>query len=161
MGIKIEGKIEKVNGLELSYDDFVKRYMEKNQPVVLTGLTDQWRACTDWVTSNGKPNLQFFATHFPKSTVQVADCGTREFTDQKRVQMSVSKFVDQWVQGSVQEEDSNASTKDVRDKPLLYLKDWHLVKVYKAFFLLLFSPWFAAPMSWVQLFMGGTYLGIF
>ncbi|XP_060967962.1 arginine-specific demethylase JMJ20 isoform X1 [Cannabis sativa] len=130
MGIKIEGKIEKVNGLELSYDDFVKRYMEKNQPVVLTGLTDQWRACTDWVTSNGKPNLQFFATHFPKSTVQVADCGTREFTDQKRVQMSVSKFVDQWVQGSVQEEGSNASTKDVRDKPLLYLKDWHLVKEY-------------------------------
>lgn len=71
MGIKIGGEIEKVNGKELSYSDFVERYMEKNQPVVLTGLMDDWRACRDWVTHNGKPNLQFFATHFGKSKVQV------------------------------------------------------------------------------------------
>ncbi|XP_062116192.1 arginine-specific demethylase JMJ20 isoform X2 [Humulus lupulus] len=54
----------------------------------------------------------------------------REFTDQKRVEMSVSEFVDQWIQGSVEEEGGNASTKVVRDKPLLYLKDWHFVKEY-------------------------------
>lgn len=71
MGVKIGGEIEKVNGKELSYSDFVGRYMEKNQPVVLTGLMDDWRACRDWVTHSGKPNLQFFATHFGKSKVQV------------------------------------------------------------------------------------------
>lgn len=71
MGIKIGGQIEKVNGKELSYHEFVERYMEKNQPVVLTGLMDDWRACRDWVTDNGQPNLQFFATHFGKSKVQV------------------------------------------------------------------------------------------
>lgn len=71
MGIKIAGQIEKVNGKELSYHEFVERYMEKNQPVVLTGLMDDWRACRDWVTDNGQPNLQFFATHFGKSKVQV------------------------------------------------------------------------------------------
>ncbi|PON96689.1 JmjC domain containing protein [Trema orientale] len=122
MGVKIEGKIEKVNGKELTYDEFVEKYMEKNQPVLLTGLMEDWRASRDWVTQNGNPNLQFFATHFGKSKVQVADCGAREFTDQKRVEMSVSEFVDQWVQ--------NASTIVVRDKSVLYLKDWHFVKEY-------------------------------
>jgi len=70
--IKIKGEIEKVNGKELSYSEFVDRYMDKNKPVVLTGLMDHhWRACTDWVTSNEKPNLQFFFNHFGSSKVQV------------------------------------------------------------------------------------------
>ncbi|XP_021650393.2 arginine-specific demethylase JMJ20 isoform X2 [Hevea brasiliensis] len=47
---------------------------------------------------------------------KVADCGTREFTDQKRVEMTVSEFIDHWVEGN-----SNS---------LLYLKDWHFVKEY-------------------------------
>lgn len=71
MGIKIEGKIEKVNAKELSYNEFVERYMEKNQPVVLTGLMDDWRACREWVTSNARPNLQFFSSNFGSSKVQV------------------------------------------------------------------------------------------
>ena len=72
MGIEIEGRVEKVNGKELSYEEFVQRYMEKNQPVVLIGLMEDWRACRDWITQNGKPNLQFFSTHFGKSKVQVS-----------------------------------------------------------------------------------------
>lgn len=71
MGIKIGGEIERVNGKEVSYSEFVERYMEKNQPVVLTGLMEDWRACRDWVQDDGKPNLQFFATYFGKSKVQV------------------------------------------------------------------------------------------
>ncbi|CAI8583897.1 unnamed protein product [Vicia faba] len=39
---------------------------------MLTGLMDNhWKACTDWVNPNGKPNLQFFSTHFGSSKVQV------------------------------------------------------------------------------------------
>lgn len=71
MGIKIGEEIEKVNGKELSYRVFVEKYMAKNQPVVLTGLMDDWRACKDWVADSGQPNLQFFFTHFGKSKVQV------------------------------------------------------------------------------------------
>lgn len=74
MGIQIGGQIEKVSGKKVGYNEFVERYMEKNQPVVLTGLMDDWRACRDWVTDNGQPNLQFFATHFGKSKVQVLNC---------------------------------------------------------------------------------------
>ncbi|KAH9720354.1 JmjC domain-containing protein [Citrus sinensis] len=130
MGIRIGGgQIEKLNWKELSYSEFVEKYMAKNQPVVLTGLMDDWRACKDWVTENGQPNLQFFSTHFGKSKVQVADCGIREFTDQKRVEMSLSEFVKNWLENSIME-NSNASTNEANDKSVLYLKDWHFAKEY-------------------------------
>lgn len=119
MGLKIGGRIEKVNGRELTYSEFAEKYMSQNQPVLLTGLMDDWRACKDWVSPNGKPNLHFFSTHFGKSKVQVADCGTREFTDQKRIEMTVSEFVDRWLH------DGGAG-----GGSLLYLKDWHFVKEY-------------------------------
>lgn len=71
MGIEICGSIDKVNGKGLSYKEFVERYMGKNQPVVLTGLMDDWKACSDWVDENGQPNLGFISSHFGKSRVQV------------------------------------------------------------------------------------------
>lgn len=129
MGLKIDGHVEKVNGKELSYSEFVERYLEKNQPVVLTGLMDEWRACTDWVSDDGKPNLHFFSSHFGKSIVQVADCGSREFTDQKRVEMPVSEFISHWMELPVKG-CKNASVNGSRNKSLLYLKDWHFVKEY-------------------------------
>lgn len=71
MGVKIGGQIEKVNGREISYAEFVERYLARNQPVVLTGLMDDWNACKDCVSSNGQPNLHFISTHFGESKVQV------------------------------------------------------------------------------------------
>ncbi|XP_058227408.1 arginine-specific demethylase JMJ20 isoform X3 [Rhododendron vialii] len=121
MGLNIGGQVGKVNGKELSYSDFVQRYLLKNEPVVLTGLMDDWRACKDWVLPDGRPNLPFFSTHFGSSTVQVAYCYTKEFTDQKREEMSVSEFIGDWLEFSSGEFNDG--------KSLLYLKDWHFVKV--------------------------------
>ncbi|XAR50213.1 hypothetical protein NMG60_11004479 [Bertholletia excelsa] len=129
MDLKIGGRIEKVNSKELSYSEFAEQYLAKNQPVVLTGLMDDWRACKDWVLHDGRPNLRFFSTHFGKSKVQVADCGSREFTDQKRVEMSVSEFVDYWLEFSI-EGVNNGSVREHHGKSPLYLKDWHFVKEY-------------------------------
>ncbi|KAJ4962093.1 hypothetical protein NE237_022003 [Protea cynaroides] len=126
VNVNIGGHIEKVNGKELSYNEFVKRYMEKNQPVVLTGLMDGWRACRDWVIGNGQPNLQYFSSHFGCSRVQVADCGRREFTDQKRVEMSVSDFISHWLEVS----SKDCTYASGNGQTLLYLKDWHFVKEY-------------------------------
>ncbi|XP_042501675.1 2-oxoglutarate and iron-dependent oxygenase JMJD4 [Macadamia integrifolia] len=122
--VNIGGYIEKVNGKELSYSDFVKRYMEKNKPVVLTGLMDEWRACSDWVIGGGEPNLHYFSSHFGNSRVQVADCGRREFTDQKRVEMSVSDFISNWLELS----GKKCTYASGNGQTLLYLKDWHFVK---------------------------------
>ncbi|XP_009618730.1 arginine-specific demethylase JMJ20 [Nicotiana tabacum] len=129
MGLKIGGKVEKVNGREVSYGEFMEKYMAQNQPVVLTGLMDDWRACNDWVSPNGKPNLHFFSSHFGKSKIQVADCGTREFTDQKRIEMTVSEFVDHWLCLSSANNGGNSDS-GAAARSLLYLKDWHFVKEY-------------------------------
>ncbi|XP_031119088.1 2-oxoglutarate and iron-dependent oxygenase JMJD4 isoform X2 [Ipomoea triloba] len=120
MGLRIGGRVEKVNGKELSYVEFAEKYMGRNQPVVLTGLMDDWRACRDWVTDGGKPNLQFFSTHFGTSKVQVAECGTREFTDQRRIEMTVAEFINC--------AQLSESTDGVQS--FFYLKDWHFVKEY-------------------------------
>ncbi|MCL7041082.1 hypothetical protein MKW94_002666 [Papaver nudicaule] len=129
MGLKIGGKIARVNGKELIYEEFVKNYLEKNQPVIITGLMEDWKACNDWVTKDGLPNLSFFSSMFGNSKVQVADCGRREFTDQKRVEMSVSDFIGNWVD-LFSKECGNASSCKDNDGSLLYLKDWHFVKEY-------------------------------
>ncbi|XP_042038981.1 2-oxoglutarate and iron-dependent oxygenase JMJD4-like [Salvia splendens] len=124
MGLKIGGEVEKVNGKELTYAEFVEKYLDRNHPVILTGLTDDWRACKDWVSGDGKPNLRFISDQFGCSRVQVADCATREFTDQKRLEMSVSEFIQLWISSS------SSDNGGADGKPLLYLKDWHFVKEY-------------------------------
>ncbi|XP_020584962.1 jmjC domain-containing protein 4 isoform X2 [Phalaenopsis equestris] len=129
MGIQIGSKVERVDGRRLSYRDFIDRYLKKNLPVVLTGLMDGWQACTDWVTADGRPNLRFFTDHFGKSIVQVADCRKRDFTDQKRVEMSVSEYVDYWLGISSIDHNKIASSNGATES-LLYLKDWHFVKEY-------------------------------
>lgn len=58
------------------------------------------------------------------SIAQVADCSSRDFTDQKRLEMSMQEFIDHWVGGA-----HGASSDGDRDGSLLYLKDWHFVKV--------------------------------
>ncbi|CAM8926130.1 unnamed protein product [Rhodiola kirilowii] len=135
MEVKIGGgeMIERVNGKEVSYEEFANRYLSKNQPVVLTGLIDDWRACSDWVSQDGRPNLSFFATHFGQSKVQVADCNNRDFTDQKRVEMTVEEFINHWLLNS--DKDLNDGFFQERscsfsNNSQLYLKDWHFVKEY-------------------------------
>ncbi|CAH9127882.1 unnamed protein product [Cuscuta epithymum] len=120
MGLKIGGRVEKVNGKELSYAEFAEKYMNRNQPVILTGLMGDWRSCRDWVTDAGKPNLPFLSTHFGTSKVQVAECGTGELNDERRIEMTVSEFISS----------AQFSKSTDCDKSLLYLKDWHFVKEF-------------------------------
>lgn len=84
MGLNIGGEVEKINGADLSYHQFVERFLEKNHPVVLTGLMGNWRASKDWVTPNGHPNLAFFSTHFGKSIVQVLPSPNKEKKNEKK-----------------------------------------------------------------------------
>lgn len=149
MSLKIGGTIEKVNGKELFYSEFAEKYLAGNQPVLLTGLMDDWTASKHWVSSNGQPNLLFFPTHFGKSKVQVADCDTREFTDQKRIEMSVSEFVNHWLQGSMENHDVNG-------KSVLYLKDWHFVKEYPEYQAYI-TPLFFTD-DWLNLYLDNYHM---
>ncbi|RDY14654.1 JmjC domain-containing protein 4, partial [Mucuna pruriens] len=156
MGVNIKGQIERVNGKELSYSEFVERYMKKNQPVVLTGLMDphHWRAFTDWVTLQGQPNFHFFSTHFGDSKVQVADCDTREFTDQKREEMLISEFIERCLQleetSSVKCNNENRASNGP-SVSVPYLKDWHFVKEYPEYVAYI-TPMFFCD-DWLNLYL--------
>ncbi|XP_072993654.1 arginine-specific demethylase JMJ20 [Typha latifolia] len=144
------GEVERVDGRELKYDEFVERYLKGNRPVVLTGLMDGWRACADWVNPDGGPNLAFFSAHFAKSIVQVADCCTREFTDQKRLEMSMADFISHWLGHSVKNCGNNSSCNDFTES-LLYLKDWHFVKEYPDYVAYTTPPFFAD--DWLNMYL--------
>ncbi|KAJ6811101.1 jmjC domain-containing protein 4 isoform X1 [Iris pallida] len=153
MGLEIGGEVERINGKEVTYHTFVERFMKKNQPVVITGLMDGWRACTDWVMADGQPNLQFFADRFGKSTVQVADCNTREFTDQRRLEMSVLEFVNHWLE-LLEGKGSNGFTCSTQS--LLYLKDWHFVKEYPEYVAYTTPPFFVD--DWLNLYLDSHHM---
>lgn len=142
--------MERVDGRELSYREFVERYLKGNRPVVLTGLMDGWRACRDWVTQDGLPNLRFFSDHFGNSIVQVADCDRREFTDQKRLEMSVSEFVRCWLELPAAK-CSNDLCCNMDTHSLLYLKDWHFVKEYPGYVAYTTPPFFID--DWLNLYL--------
>ncbi|KAK2993203.1 hypothetical protein RJ640_005171 [Escallonia rubra] len=150
MGVEIGGHVEKVNGKELTYSDFVQRYLLTNRPVILTGLMDDWRSCKDWVLDDGRPNLPFLSSHFGNSKVQVADCGSRDFTDQKRIEMSVSEFIEHWLELSLKDY-NNISTKEDCGKSLLYLKDWHFVKEYPEY--LAYTTPLVFSDDWLNLYL--------
>lgn len=59
---------------------------------------------------------------------QVADCSKREFTDQKRREMTVAEFISYWLKLSSRKDSSVLRCND-DDESLLYLKDWHFFKV--------------------------------
>ncbi|KAF0918996.1 hypothetical protein E2562_027632 [Oryza meyeriana var. granulata] len=129
--VKVVGHVERVDARRLCYAEFVDRFMRPNRPVVLTGLTSSWRSCQDWTLAADRraPDLEFLARTFPSPFVQVADCSSWEFSDQKRLEMSMREFVDHWV-GSSSNGNSGGS--------LLYLKDWHFVKELGLLFMLMF-----------------------
>ncbi|XP_078154046.1 arginine-specific demethylase JMJ20-like [Carex rostrata] len=122
--VKIGGEIERVDGRSLTYDHFIDRYMKPNLPVVLTGLTHTWQSLTDWV-QNSNPNLSFFSSLCSTSTVQVADCNKKQYSDQKRLEMTLPDLIRSWTQHS---HDGYKPTNEPQS--FLYLKDWHFVKEY-------------------------------
>ena len=124
-----------------TYQDFLKNHLLLNKPVVLgPALTETWKARQEWVTDNDdfteynnnvnnekknekeqqeqqkqpkmKPRLDYLRDQFGSAIVGVADCVERDFTDQKRSEMSFEEFVKLWPNGRY------------------YLKDWHFVRAF-------------------------------
>ncbi|KAM0945820.1 putative transcription factor & chromatin remodeling &Metalloenzymes JmjC family [Dioscorea sansibarensis] len=153
--LRIGGNVERVDGRELTYKDFVERYMRPNLPVVLTGLMDGWSSCVDWVTPDGLPSLPFFSSNFGQSIVQVADCGTKEFTDQKRTEMTVKEYIDHWL-GIADENCVSCLDSNKNSCSLLYLKDWHFVKEYPEYVAYTTPPFFID--DWLNQYLDSHFM---
>ena len=91
---------------EITAEEFRERYMVPNEPVLLTGAAQGWRATAEWIDHAGQPAVGELATLFPRSQVTVVDGAGR------RQEMSLSEYSAWWAG-----RDGAAP---------LYLKDWHL-----------------------------------
>ncbi|KAJ2782270.1 High affinity Ca2+/Mn2+ P-type ATPase-like protein [Coemansia interrupta] len=119
----------------LTAHEFVRDFLEPNVPVVLgRSFTSVWPALRDWVTPSNTPDFSFLLSLYAPATVQVADCDTAYFSDQKRTEMRFSEFIHRW-----------------RTTPLakLYCKDWHFTRdnAYRAY-----EPPAVLSNDWVNLY---------
>lgn len=111
----VRGSVEIRHADKLSYDEFLKEYMEPLRPVLIRGVASQWRAARDWVLSDGSINLDFLSQGFGDSKVSVADTITsRGYGEAHTEVMALRDYLAWWRD---QQEDKGA----------LYLKDWHFV----------------------------------
>ncbi|KAI0664786.1 Clavaminate synthase-like protein [Cubamyces menziesii] len=99
-----------------SYEQFLKDYLLPNKPVIIgPSLIASWPACRLWAREDGRINWEYLKAEYGHLSVTVADCSTREFSDQHRETMSFREVVSLWETGKGQ---------------TLYVKDWHLARTF-------------------------------
>jgi hypothetical protein len=118
---RIHPGIDRIHRKDISYDDFVSKYMQKNVPVVIQGLCDDWKAKSKWVRQidgKGVPNLEYLRETFGADVVPVHEQLRSGFTATRPLQkkMDVFEYAEWW--------DSHQQSSD---EVLLYLKDWKFV----------------------------------
>ncbi|KAH9854250.1 Clavaminate synthase-like protein [Lenzites betulinus] len=96
------------------YKEFFEHYLLPNLPVIFgPSLITSWHAYAYWRSNDEKINWEHLASDYGHLEVTVADCATREFSDQRREQMLFRDVVALWETGQGQS---------------LYVKDWHLAR---------------------------------
>ena len=103
--------------------------MAKNPPVMITVLTDDWRALREWVTKDGQPDVVAMSELFGDAMVLVVDCDEEIDTDLKRREMPFREFA-RWWRSSATGKRASAGA-DARAK--LYVKDWNFVRDFSAY----------------------------
>ena len=114
---------------DLSPEAFRAEFMSKNLPVMISGLTDDWRARREWVTKNGQPDVVAMAERFGDAKVLVVDCDEQIDTDLKRREMPFREFAGWWRRSEGRKRASAGA--DTREK--LYVKDWNFVRDFPAY----------------------------
>ena len=90
-----------------SYEHFETRYAAQNSPVLISpGATANWKSADEWVTSDGKPDVDRLVSLFGNHVVTV-----HSKTTGKPREMTVAEYAEYWKN---------------RSDELLYLKDWHV-----------------------------------
>lgn len=127
-------EIDVVDAANLSYDNFCSNYMYRNTPLVMTGLSDTWSCCNDWVmldptTGRPAPNLSHILKCFGKDiiTVHVQPLSGFQLPQQRpqtsnTYNMTVADYITWWNDYNVEHH-----TNECVEEPLLYLKDWKFV----------------------------------
>ncbi|KAH9943961.1 Clavaminate synthase-like protein [Amylocystis lapponica] len=107
-----------------TYQEFFHSFLIPNRPVILgPRLVESWEARGKWISRNCDPaadgnvdfkiDWEYLSQAYGHHEVIVADCATREFSDQKRQHMLFREVAKLW---------------DCGRGSSLYVKDWHLAR---------------------------------
>jgi hypothetical protein len=141
---------------ELSYQDFVSKYMRPNQPIMIQGLTQKWKS-RSWLMKKQQqqksqqmdhqqqnendalvPNLNYLKEVFGNDTVQVhrqeiAGFSSCSSARPKKMEMTLAEYADWWNeyhskrQNAAPQDHNNNEEEEEHPEQLLYLKDWKFV----------------------------------
>eukprot|EP00971_Amphidinium_carterae_P320855 6377890-Amphidinium_carterae.1 len=116
--------VERVSAKALSGVDFLRKYAEQNQPVILTEALDGWRAYHTW-RDQTRPNFPHLLEAFAGLEVPVTDCSLSNagYGEVVSSTMQAQEFVE-YVLAFEQSDCRNATS----ESKLLYLKDWHIAR---------------------------------
>lgn len=95
----------------ISYNDFFKNYLIKNQACVVKNIASNWSASKNWI-ENDAPNFTYLNSKYGNCEVVVYNCNEKYFNSQKTERYIFEDYLKYW--------------QDTEKKELLYLKDWHL-----------------------------------
>ncbi|KAI1795860.1 Clavaminate synthase-like protein [Ganoderma leucocontextum] len=97
-----------------SYEEFLHSYLLPNKLVIIgPALVSSWPALKHWWSNDGTINWERLKADYGHCEVTVADCATRDFSDQRREQMLFRDVISLW-------QDAKGDA--------LYVKDWHLAR---------------------------------
>ncbi|KAI6176867.1 JmjC domain-containing protein 4 [Aphelenchoides bicaudatus] len=96
----------RVHVSELSTAEFIDKHLIENEPIIITGCTDNWQA-QRWLNEDGSPNYDFLLEQFGHLEVPVTCCRKR-----KTKKMLFSDFIQLYF------EDPQTD---------LYVRDWHFM----------------------------------
>jgi hypothetical protein len=106
--------------ISISYQDFFSRFIARNMPCLIKGdIIKDWPSRKDWVTSEGRPNLNFLLQNVvPRGKdVPVSHCDKKYFNSQQCFKMNFGDYCDYFNSAKQPSEDDK--------EPNYYLKDWH------------------------------------
>uniref|UniRef100_A0A8D0G2C5 2-oxoglutarate and iron-dependent oxygenase JMJD4 n=1 Tax=Sphenodon punctatus TaxID=8508 RepID=A0A8D0G2C5_SPHPU len=119
-----QGHVDYIEKVELfSYADFFKDYLIHNDPCIFSAkFTEGWASRRKWVTKDGKPNFDHLLQTFGEAVVPVANCDVKEYNSNPKEQIKLKEYISYW---------KEYIKKSYRSpKGCLYLKDWHLHRVF-------------------------------
>ena len=130
--------VPRVHARDLTAEEFARRFMRPNLPVLIAGLTEDWKSRDQWVTTTDRADMDAMTAAFGDADVLVVDCDEPLDTDLGRAEVKFRDFARWWRssrRGGVGDEKSDEKdgddgdgsdddARDVHDARRLYLKDW-------------------------------------
>ena len=131
------GGIDVYHVSELDVSTFNSRYLEPRRPVILQGVTKDWKVASEWIDNISRSiNIHFLEKQYGDDTVPVTaieKIENRILTECNKIKLR--EFCQWWNQRSTKPKErdttfrrcSNSSHPrfKIHKFPLLYLKDWH------------------------------------